>query len=89
MDSEADEIYKICGVIGSPTTDTWADGLNLARAINYQFPQVKFSYFSLLAVDTFALGAVGPTRREIYWLSTNCFLNDRMMAFVMCNFELC
>jgi hypothetical protein len=35
------------------------------------------------------LGAVGPTRREIYWLSTNCFLNDRMMAFVMCNFELC
>lgn len=37
--SEADEIYKICSVIGSPTTDTWADGLNLARAINYQFPQ--------------------------------------------------
>ncbi|KAJ6703855.1 MITOGEN-ACTIVATED PROTEIN KINASE [Salix viminalis] len=37
--SEADEIYKICSVIGSPTTDTWADGLNLARTINYQFPQ--------------------------------------------------
>lgn len=67
MDSEADEIYKICSVIGSPTTDTWADGLNLARAINYQFPQVKFSYFSLLlAVDTFTLGVVGPRRREIY-----------------------
>ncbi|XP_038725713.1 cyclin-dependent kinase F-4-like isoform X2 [Tripterygium wilfordii] len=38
--SEADEIYKICNVIGSPTMETWADGLNLARAINYQFPQL-------------------------------------------------
>ncbi|EEF42474.1 cyclin-dependent kinase F-4 isoform X2 [Ricinus communis] len=37
--SEADEIYKICNIIGSPTKDSWADGLNLARAINYQFPQ--------------------------------------------------
>ncbi|XP_065879685.1 cyclin-dependent kinase F-4 [Euphorbia lathyris] len=37
--SEADEIYKICNVIGSPTKDTWNDGLSLARAINYQFPQ--------------------------------------------------
>ncbi|XP_038700170.1 cyclin-dependent kinase F-4-like isoform X3 [Tripterygium wilfordii] len=38
--SEADEIYKICNVIGSPTVETWADGLNLARAINYEFPQL-------------------------------------------------
>ncbi|KAE9606981.1 hypothetical protein Lal_00025795 [Lupinus albus] len=37
--SEADEIYKICSVIGSPTTESWADGLKLARDINYQFPQ--------------------------------------------------
>ncbi|KAM7251900.1 hypothetical protein ACFE04_023783 [Oxalis oulophora] len=38
--SEADEIYKICSVIGNPTMDSWADGLQLARSINYQFPQV-------------------------------------------------
>ncbi|XP_019058475.1 PREDICTED: cyclin-dependent kinase F-4 isoform X2 [Tarenaya hassleriana] len=38
--SEADEIYKICNVIGSPTEVTWSEGLNLARAINYQFPQL-------------------------------------------------
>ncbi|XP_021599161.1 cyclin-dependent kinase F-4 isoform X2 [Manihot esculenta] len=37
--SEADEIYKICNIIGSPTKDSWADGLSLANAINYQFPQ--------------------------------------------------
>ncbi|XP_010056182.2 cyclin-dependent kinase F-4 [Eucalyptus grandis] len=37
--SEADEVFKICGVIGSPTWESWADGLHLARSINYQFPQ--------------------------------------------------
>ncbi|KAL2525312.1 Protein kinase superfamily protein [Abeliophyllum distichum] len=38
--SEADEIYKICCVIGSPTRSEWSEGLELANAINYQFPQV-------------------------------------------------
>ncbi|KAI3692313.1 hypothetical protein L6452_32127 [Arctium lappa] len=37
--SEADEIYKICSVIGSPTESSWAEGLELASAINYQFPE--------------------------------------------------
>ncbi|WOH11581.1 hypothetical protein DCAR_0831071 [Daucus carota subsp. sativus] len=37
--SEADEIYKICSVIGSPTEIKWAEGLKLANAINYQFPK--------------------------------------------------
>ncbi|XP_056174277.1 cyclin-dependent kinase F-4 isoform X4 [Syzygium oleosum] len=37
--SEADEIYKICSVLGSPTRDSWTEGLHLAKAINYQFPQ--------------------------------------------------
>lgn len=37
--SEADEIYKICSVLGSPTPDSWPEGLHLAKAINYQFPQ--------------------------------------------------
>lgn len=59
MDSEADEIYKICSVIGSPTTDTWADGLNLARTINYQFPQVIFSCFSILLAVDVCLGGCG------------------------------
>ena len=40
--SEADEIYKVCNVIGSPTRETWLEGLNLASVINYQFPQVNF-----------------------------------------------
>ncbi|XP_044466077.1 cyclin-dependent kinase F-4-like isoform X2 [Mangifera indica] len=46
--SEADEIYKICSVIGTPTKDSWADGLLLARAINYQFPQLAGVHLSSL-----------------------------------------
>ncbi|XP_076959219.1 cyclin-dependent kinase F-4-like isoform X1 [Bidens hawaiensis] len=38
--SEADEIYKICSVIGSPTKSSWAEGLGLASSINYLFPEL-------------------------------------------------
>ncbi|PWA95061.1 Protein kinase, ATP binding site-containing protein [Artemisia annua] len=38
--SEADEIYKICSVIGSPTEFTWREGLERASKIRYQFPEV-------------------------------------------------
>ncbi|XP_057528594.1 cyclin-dependent kinase F-4-like isoform X1 [Amaranthus tricolor] len=44
--SEADEIYKICNVIGSPTENSWAHGLLLARAMNYQFPQLTGVHLS-------------------------------------------
>ncbi|XP_022716881.1 cyclin-dependent kinase F-4-like isoform X5 [Durio zibethinus] len=45
---EADEIYKICSIIGTPIKDSWPDGLNLARAINYQFPQFAGVHLSVL-----------------------------------------
>ncbi|KAH0939306.1 hypothetical protein HID58_006767 [Brassica napus] len=35
----SEAIYKVCNVIGSPTQETWLEGLNLASVINYQFPQ--------------------------------------------------
>ncbi|KAH9623399.1 hypothetical protein KSS87_000212 [Heliosperma pusillum] len=52
--SEADEIYKICSVVGTPTESTWAHGMRLARAMNYQFPQL-FSpvYLSLPRKKTY------------------------------------
>lgn len=42
--SEADEIHKICSVIGSPTKLEWSEGLELASTINFQFPQVDGAY---------------------------------------------
>ncbi|XP_019226898.1 PREDICTED: cyclin-dependent kinase F-4-like isoform X2 [Nicotiana attenuata] len=46
--SEADEIYKICSVIGTPSKREWAQGLQLASAINYQFPQIAGVDLALL-----------------------------------------
>lgn len=37
--SEADEVYKICSVLGTPTTSSWPDGLKLASAIGFKFPR--------------------------------------------------
>ena len=37
--SEADEIYKICSVMGSPSHKSWPDGMKLASAMNFRFPQ--------------------------------------------------
>ena len=36
--SEADEIYKICSVLGSPTMRNWGEGIRLASAMNFRFP---------------------------------------------------
>ncbi|XP_010278819.2 PREDICTED: cyclin-dependent kinase F-4 [Nelumbo nucifera] len=46
--SEADEIYKICSVIGSPNQSSWAEGLQLANAIKYKFPQFPSVHLSAL-----------------------------------------
>lgn len=46
--NEADEIHKICSVIGSPNHDTWAEGLQLANSMSYQFPQAPGANLSEL-----------------------------------------
>lgn len=46
--SEMDEIYKICSVVGSPNKSEWSEGLELANAISYQFPQVAGVHLSVL-----------------------------------------
>lgn len=37
--SEADEIYKICAVLGSPNMRTWPEGIKLAAQMQFRFPQ--------------------------------------------------
>ncbi|XP_039123605.1 cyclin-dependent kinase F-4-like [Dioscorea cayenensis subsp. rotundata] len=46
--SEADEIYKICSIIGNPSYSSWAEGLHLADMMNYQFPQFACVHLSAL-----------------------------------------
>eukprot|EP00268_Persea_americana_P063251 TRINITY_DN818_c3_g1_i4.p1 TRINITY_DN818_c3_g1~~TRINITY_DN818_c3_g1_i4.p1 ORF type:complete len:443 (-),score=87.81 TRINITY_DN818_c3_g1_i4:792-2120(-) len=46
--SQADEIYKICSVIGSPNRNSWAEGLELANVLKYQFPQFASVHLTVL-----------------------------------------
>eukprot|EP00897_Mesotaenium_endlicherianum_P000198 jgi/Mesen1/10179/ME000076S09686 len=69
--SETDEIYKICSVLGSPSHQTWPDGMNLATTMNFRFPQFGTTHLSYL-IPTASSNAIqlmtvlcswDPTRR--------------------------
>ncbi|KAI5054355.1 hypothetical protein GOP47_0030717 [Adiantum capillus-veneris] len=47
-ESELDEIFKICSVIGSPSYQTWPQGMELAASMNLQFPKVSRGDLSAL-----------------------------------------
>jgi len=36
--SEQDELYKFASVLGTPTKESWPDGLKLANQMNFRFP---------------------------------------------------
>jgi protein kinase len=46
--SESDEIFKICSVLGTPTTQTWPEGIKLSHAMNFKFPQFSATALSQL-----------------------------------------
>ncbi|KAM1037237.1 hypothetical protein FF1_032128 [Malus domestica] len=52
--SDADQIFKICSVIGRPTLGSWRNGFLLAHKMNYQFPQI----------DGLGLSAMIPSASE-------------------------
>ena len=37
--SEADQMLKICQVLGTPTKENWPEGFKLAEQIGFKFPQ--------------------------------------------------
>lgn len=44
--SEIDEIFKICSVIGSPTHQTWPEGMKLAESMSFRFPEFPTIHLS-------------------------------------------
>ncbi|CAA2976189.1 cyclin-dependent kinase F-4-like isoform X1, partial [Olea europaea subsp. europaea] len=64
---EADEIYKICCVIGSPTKNKWPEGLELASGINYQFPKVSCWCQSLLLIPGVSEDAINLITSLCSW----------------------
>lgn len=46
--SEPDQLFKLCSVLGTPTQITWPEGLKLAAAMNFKFPQFSPTPLSVL-----------------------------------------
>ncbi|GMH40488.1 hypothetical protein BSKO_08392 [Bryopsis sp. KO-2023] len=69
--SEADQIYKLCSVLGTPTQQAWPEGLKLSSAMNFRFPQFAPTALSKIitnaspdAIDLMtSLTAWDPSRR--------------------------
>ena len=55
---EADQIFKICSVIGSPNQQTWPQGLRLAASLKYRFPQFIDSHVISALIPTASPGAI-------------------------------
>lgn len=65
--SEADEIYKIASVLGTPTQSSWPEGLKLASAMSFRFPQFQATPLSRIisnaspeAIDLIEVRACPP-----------------------------
>ncbi|XP_042427407.1 cyclin-dependent kinase F-4-like [Zingiber officinale] len=67
--SEADELFKICNVIGSPNRYSWSEGLQLAEAMKYQFPQFAGIPLSVL-IPTASKDAIDLISSLCSWDST-------------------
>ncbi|CAG9462191.1 unnamed protein product [Pedinophyceae sp. YPF-701] len=64
--SEADEIYKICSVLGTPTQSTWPEGIKLAQAMNFRFPQFNATPLGKL-ITTASPEAIDLMTQMCHW----------------------
>ncbi|XP_050227778.1 cyclin-dependent kinase F-4-like [Mercurialis annua] len=64
--SDADQMLKICKIIGPPTVECWSEGMDLARKLGYEFPKCGSMNFSLL-LGTASKEAVSLIRSLCSW----------------------
>eukprot|EP00906_Rhabdomonas_costata_P035488 RCo049860 len=64
--SEPDEIFKICSVMGTPTHQNWPEGMKLASAMNFKFPQFSATPLSRLIPNASA-GAIQLMEITMAW----------------------
>ncbi|XP_071717936.1 cyclin-dependent kinase F-4-like [Rutidosis leptorrhynchoides] len=69
-DSEADVMYKMCTVLGTPTEDTWFQGMELAKNMLYKFPEFPGVRFSEL-LPSASSDAVNLIATLLSWFPCN------------------
>ncbi|MCL7021645.1 hypothetical protein MKW94_022996 [Papaver nudicaule] len=69
--NQADQLKKICSVVGSPTRESWAEGIQLENSCDYEFPLVPLAYASGLSIPSASGHAVNLIESLISWDPNN------------------
>ncbi len=80
--SEADQLLKICQVLGTPTREVWPEGFKLAEQIGFKFPQCPPANLRSLvqtASDS-ALDLMSRTKPQIYKTNRNDALRSQQAS---------
>ena len=64
--SEIDEIFKICSVLGTPDKRDWPEGHKLAAAMNFKFPQFSATPLATL-IPSASKEAIGLMEDMLRW----------------------
>ena len=70
--SEIDEIFKICSVLGTPDSREWPEGHKLAASMNFKFPQFTATPLASI-IPTASKEAVALMTDMLRWSLTKCF----------------
>lgn len=65
-ESETDQIYKICTVLGNPDSNIWPEGMGLPRSINFRFFQIPPANLSEI-IPNASLEALDLIRQLCSW----------------------
>ena len=69
--SEIDEIFKICSVLGTPDSREWPEGHKLAASMNFKFPQFTATPLASI-IPTASKEAVALMTDMLRWSLTKC-----------------
>ncbi|XP_026460913.1 cyclin-dependent kinase F-4-like [Papaver somniferum] len=69
--NRADQLYKICSVIGSPTYESWAEGIQLANWCGYKFPQVHPYGISTIMIPSASHEAIDLIKSLCFGIQKN------------------
>lgn len=70
--SEIDEIFKICSVLGTPDSREWPEGHKLAASMNFKFPQFTATALASI-IPTASKEAVALMTDMLRWSLTEMF----------------